>query len=135
MSSGRDEWMSRWTEEDKKRNLSSYLGQIPEEFGGVKGVTGKAYQQMEFDFAEPEQLDLGAFGMSDTEFDTATAKKHMDDWTLRHNTMNYILQAKGIINLVMDDIGSVGCGSGLDTHEYALWGASELLQNAADLLE
>lgn len=123
MSSGRDEWMSNWTEEDKARNMSSYLGQIPEEFGGsMKGVTGKKYEQLEFDFSEPEQLDLNK------------ATQEMD-WTLRHNVMNYILQAKGIIDLVMDDIGSVGCGSGLDTHEFALWGASELLQNASDLLE
>ena len=47
MSSGRDEWMSRWTEEDKARNLQGY-----------KGVTGKKYEQLEFDFSEPEQLNL-----------------------------------------------------------------------------
>jgi len=37
MSSGRDEWMSNWTDEDKERNLS--------------GVSGKQYEQLEFDFS------------------------------------------------------------------------------------
>lgn len=115
MSSGRDEWMSRWTEEDRKRNLSSYLGQVPEEFGGpAKGITGKKYEQLEFDFGAEEP-------------------KPKDDWMLKNNVTNHILQAKAIIDIVMNDIGSQGFSS--EDHEFALWGASELLQNAADLLE
>jgi hypothetical protein len=89
---------------------------IPPEFGGpVEGVTGKAYEQLEFDFGEPEE------------------PKPKDDWLLKNNVTNYILQAKGIIDIVMNDIGSQGFG--VENHEFALWGASELLQNAVDLLE
>lgn len=132
MSSGRDEWMSRWTEEDRKRNLSSYLGQIPEEFGGpTKGVTGKKYEQLEFDFGDYQ--DISAVEMDDAALDASITKSKLDDWTLRHNVTNYILQAKAVIDTVMDSMGSSGFSN--DTHEFALWGASELLQNAADLLE
>ena len=111
MSSGRDEWMSRWTEEDKQRNL--------------KGVTGKKYTQPEFDFGFAEQ--------SEAQYEADTAKHKMDSWLLKNNVTNHVLQAKAIIDIVMNDIGS--CGTATDDHEFALWGASELLQNAADLLE
>jgi hypothetical protein len=142
MSSGRDEWMSRWTEEDRKRNLNSYLGQIPEEFGGpvlnsylgqipeefggpVKGVSGKDYEQLE--------LDLGAAGLSDKQFDASLKQRTIDEWEVRHNVTNLVFQAKAIIDTVMDSMGASGFNN--DTHEFALWGASELLQKAADVLE
>ena len=127
MSSGRDEWMSRWTEEDRERNLSSYLGQIPEEFGGpVKGVTGKKYEQLEFDF------DF----LSDTEeVLTDKAEKYQKDiWRLKDEVGNAVLQADAIIKVVMDSMGR-SCGNSNDDYEFALWGASELLQKAAKLLE
>ena len=121
MSSGRDEWMSRWTEEDRQRNLSSYLGQIPEEFGGpVKGVTGKKYEQLEFDFGEPEPV--------------TPSKPQLDLWRLKDEVGNAVLQADAIIKVVMDSMGS-SCGNSNDDYEFALWGASELLQKAAKLLE
>lgn len=92
---------------------------IPDEFGGpVKGVTGKDYEQLEFDFNEPEM---------------AKVKNAVDSWTLRNNVCNYVLQAKAILELVMNDIGTGGRDH--DNHEFSLWGASELLQNAVDLLE
>lgn len=117
--------MSGWSAEDKQRNLSSYLGQIPEEFGGpVKGVTGKKYEQLEFDFldATDKQLDVDA------------AINHQAIWRLKNDVNNHIFQANAIIKLVMDSMGSSG-GSANDDYEFALWGASELLQKAADLLE
>ena len=107
MSSGFDEFWDR-----KIRG-----NDIPPEFGGpTKGVTGKQYEQLEFDFGdkEPEQ-------------------KPKDDWLVKNNATNHVLQAKAIIDIVMNDIGSQGFSS--EDHEFALWGASELLQNAADLLE
>ena len=133
MSSGRDEWMSRWSEEDKKRNLSSYLGQIPEEFGGpVKGVTGKKYEQLEFDFAEPEDL-LGFLGKSPEQFEADAEKYKHDIWRMKDEAGNYVLQAKAIISMVMDSMGSSGV-SVSDDYEFALWGATELLE-AASVLE
>lgn len=126
MSSGRDEWMSKWSEEDKQRNLQSYLGQIPEEFGGpMKGVTGKQYEQLE--------LDLGYAGQSDAEFDASVKQHEQDIWDLKHNVSNHIYQANAIIKTVMDSIGS--SGGCTDDHEFALWGASELLQKAVEMLE
>jgi hypothetical protein len=132
MSSGRDEWMSRWTEEDRKRNLESYLGQIPEEFGGpAKGVTGKQYEQLEFDFGGYQ--DISAVEIDDAALAASIKGAKHHDWILKNNVTNYILQAKAIISTVMDSMGSSGGHN--DDHEFALWGASELLQNAADLLE
>lgn len=105
MSSGLDEY---WDRHIRQNN-------IPPEFGGpVKGVTGKDYEQLEFDFGAPE--------------------KPKDDWLLKNNVTNHILQAKAIVETVMDNMGSAG-GVTNDNYEFALWGASELLQNAVDLLE
>ena len=104
MSSGFDEYWDR-----KIRGEG-----IPPEFGGpVKGVTGKKYEQVSFDFDEET--------------------KDVDLWTLKNDTLNHILQAKAIVNLVTESIG-MRVGSD-DDHELALWGASELLQNAEKLLE
>lgn len=126
MSSGRDEWMSNWSEDDRQRNLGSYLGQVPEEFGGpAKGVTGKHYEQLE--------LDLGYAGQSDEEFEASVKKHEKDFWMLKHNVNSHILQANAIIKTVMDSIGS--SGGTTDDHEFALWGASELLQKASSMLE
>ena len=134
MSSGRDEWMSRWTEEDKKRNLSSYLGQIPEEFGGpVKGVTGKKYEQLEFDFAEPEDL-FDFLHKSDAQLVADAEKYKRDIWRMKDEAGNYVLQAKAIISMVMDSMGNSGGGTN-DDYEFALWGATELLEKAASVLE
>ena len=111
MSSGFDEYWDR-----KIRGEG-----IPPEFGGpVKGVTGKKYEQLEFDFGEDE-----------VPVDT---QKKVDLWTLKHDVGNAILQANAIIKMVMDSMGSSG-GSANDEYEFALWGASELLQNAQKLLE
>jgi hypothetical protein len=105
MSSGRDEWMSKWTEEDKARNL--------------QGVTGKRYEQLEFDF--------------DPDLEPLATQEEVDLWKLKNNTLNHILQAKAIVDVVNESIGQ-RMGSD-DDHEFALWGASELLQKAVDLLE
>lgn len=127
MSSGRDEWMSNWTEDDRMRNLGAFMNNIPLEFGGpAKGITGKQYEQLE--------LDLGYAGQSDEEFD-ASVKKHQADWyKTREDVSNAIHQANGIIKTVMDSMGSSSYGSN-DDYEFALWGASELLQKATELLE
>lgn len=101
---------------------------IPDEFGGpVKGVTGKDYEQLEFDFDEHRVPDF----LKTPE--GAQVKQNIDSWTLRNNVSNHILQAKAILELVMNDIGTGGRDH--DNHEFSLWGASELLQNAVDLLE
>lgn len=117
MSSGLDEY---WDRHIRQNN-------IPPEFGGpATGVSGKQYEQLE--------LDFGAAGMSDREFD-ASVKRHERDWyKTREDVTNHIMQAKAIIEVVMETIGS-GVNLGNDTHEYALWGASDLLQKAVDLLE
>lgn len=120
MSSGRDEWMSNWSEEDKQRNLQSYLGQIPEEFGGV---TGKQYEQLEFDF----------MSMSDEQLDKSTAESRYNILRTKEEATNLILQAKAIIGMVMDNIGEGG--RDFDKQEFSLWGASELLDKAASVLE
>lgn len=130
MSSGRDEWMSRWSDEDRKRNLESYLGRIPPEFGGV---TGKQYQQMEFDFSEPEDL-FSFLSDSDTVLHEKAFKHQQDIWRLKNDVGNAVLQADAIVKMVMDSMGNSG-GSANDDYEFALWGASELLQKAAKLLE
>ena len=122
MSSGRDEWMSRWSEEDKARNLQGY-----------KGVTGKTYQQLEFDFSEPEDL-FSFLSDSDTVLHEKAFKHQQDIWRLKDEVGNAVLQADAIVKMVMDNMGG-NCGSGLDDYEFALWGASELLQKAAKLLE
>lgn len=122
MSSGRDEWMSRWTEEDKARNLQGY-----------KGVTGKTYQQLEFDFAEPEDL-FSFLSDSDTVLHEKAFKHQQDIWRLKDEVGNAVLQADAIVKMVMDSMGNSG-GSANDDYEFALWGASELLQKAAKLLE
>lgn len=116
MSSGLDEY---WDRHIRQNN-------IPPEFGGpATGVSGKQYEQLE--------LDFGAADMSDREFD-ASVKHHERDWyKTREDVTNHIMQANAIIKTVMDSIGSSGFTD--DSHEYALWGASELLQKAADLLE
>ena len=114
MSSGFDEYWDR-----KIRGEG-----IPPEFGGpVKGVTGKKYEQLEFDFSEPEDL-----------FESKTQQHQRDVWKLKNDVGNYVMQANAIIKVVMDSMGSSG-GSSNDDYEFALWGASELLQKAADLLE
>lgn len=111
MGSGLDDYWDRTIRQNQD--------QIPPEFGGpVKGVSGKKYEQLEFDFGEPEDK-------------SDTTKNEL--WALKNNVGNYILQAKAIIDTVMDSMGSSGFNN--DTHEFALWGASELLQNASDLLE
>lgn len=103
------------------RTIRQNQDQIPEEFGGpVKGVSGKKYEQLEFDFGERVELPN-------------PPNKSTDLWVLKNNVGNYILQAKAVIDTVMDSMGSSGFNN--DTHEFALWGASELLQNASDLLE
>lgn len=134
MSSGRDEWMSRWSEEDKKRNLSSYLGQIPEEFGGkpIECITGKKYEQLEFDFSEPDDL-FDFLGTSQKQFDADAEKYKRDIWRMKDEAGNYVLQAKAIITMVMDNIGEGG--RDFDKQEFALWGATELLEKAASVLE
>lgn len=104
---------------------------IPDEFGGpVKGVTGRDYEQLEFDFANstPDFIEL-----SDAAYEAKAEKSKSDLWTLRNNVSNHIMQARAILDVVMNDIGTGGRDH--DNHEYALWGASELLQNALDLLE
>lgn len=118
MGSGLDDYWDRTIRQNQD--------QIPEEFGGpVKGVSGKKYEQLEFDF--------DFLSDTDAELD-AKAKKYKDEvWALKNNVGNYILQAKAVIDTVMDSMGSSGFNN--DTHEFALWGASELLQNASDLLE
>lgn len=126
MSSGRDEWMSGWTDEDKQRNLQSYLGQIPDEFGGpVNGVTGKAYEQLEFDFDFLSDSDAVAAAKSE--------EYNRKVWIKRDEATNHILQAKAIITMVMDNIGEGG--RDFDKQEFALWGASDLLEKAAAVLE
>lgn len=127
MGSGLDDY---W---DRKIRVNN----IPPEFSGepIECITGKKYEQLEFDFGEPE--DPYAF-LSDTEEQARkkSERYQKDMWLLKHNVQNYILQAKGIIELVMDDLGELGPGNVVkDRQEFALWGASELLQNASDLLE
>ena len=110
MSSGFDEFWDR-----KIRGEG-----IPPEFGGpVKGVTGKKYEQLEFDFGEDEV--------------PVATQQTTDMWTLKNEVGNAILQARAIVDLVNESIG-MRVGSDND-HELALWGASELLQNAQKLLE
>ena len=114
MSSGRDEWMSRWDAENSS---------IPPEFGGV---TGKKYEQMEFDF--------DFLTDSDKVLDDKVEKYRRDLWDLKNDVGNYVHQAKAVITMVMDNMGS-SVGSATDEQEFALWGASELLQKALDVLE
>lgn len=119
MSSGFDEYWDR-----KIRGEG-----IPPEFGGpVKGVTGKKYEQLEFDFSEPENEDILKIGGNPND------TYQRDVWKLKNDVGNCVMQANAIIKVVMDSMGSSG-GSSNDDYEFALWGASELLQNAADLLE
>lgn len=112
MSSGRDEWMSNWTDEDKERNLS--------------GVSGKQYEQLEFDFS--------FLSDSDKVLQQKQDKAKRDAWRIKHDATNYVYQAKAVITMVMDNMGS-SVGSATDDQEFALWGASELLQKAVDVLE
>ena len=118
MTSGLDDY---WDRKIRQNN-------IPEEFGGV---TGKKYEQMEFDFGE----DPFAFLSDSDEVLNQKAETHKRDmWKLRDEVGNKILQAKAIVGLTMDSMGN-NIGSSTDDYEFALWGASELLQNAMDLLE
>lgn len=110
MSSGFDEF---WDRKIRGEN-------IPPEFGGpVKGVTGKNYEQLEFDFSDAVE--------------PLATQEQVDLWKLKNDSLNHILQAKAIVDLVNESIG-MRVGSD-DTHELALWGASELLQKAEKLLE
>lgn len=110
MSSGFDEFWDRHMRSG---------GSIPPEFGGpTNGVSGKQYTQMEFDFGEVAD----------------EIEKQVDLWKLKNDVSNQILQANGIIKLVMDSIGTGG-GEVTEDHEFALWGASEILQKAAEMLE
>ena len=127
--------MESWSEEDRQRNLRTRSSEIPPEFGGdpVKGVSGKKYEQMEFDFGKGDTTP--DFLRYDQKTYEAKQEKYIQDhWVLKNNVCNTIMQVKGIIDSVMDSMGHGG-GSSNDTYEYALWGASELLQNAIDLLE
>lgn len=111
MGSGLDDY---WDKHIRQNN-------IPPEFSGepIECITGKKYQQLEFDFGEKRE---------------PKSDQYKDElWKLKNNVGNYILQAKAVIDTVMSDMGSNGSHD--DTHEFALWGASELLQNASDLLE
>ena len=116
MGSGLDDYWDRVMRQDT----------IPEEFGGpAKGVTGKQYEQLEFDF------DF----LSDTDAQLEeNAEQHQRDiWRLKNDVGNCVMQASAIITMVMDNIGEGGRNH--DDHEFALWGATELLQKAMDLLE
>ena len=117
MSSGFDEYWDR-----KIRGEG-----IPPEFGGpVKGVTGKKYEQLEFDF--------DFLSDTDKQLEDKAQQHQRDVWKLKNDVGNYVMLANAIIKVVMDSMGSSG-GSSNDDYEFALWGASELLQKAADLLE
>ena len=91
-------------------------------------MTGKKYEQLEFDFFTPE--DPFAFlGASDEVLN----RKRYDALRKREEATNYIHQANAIIKLVMDNIGEGGRDH--DKHEFALWGATELLQKSMEMLE
>lgn len=111
MGSGLDDY---WDKHIRQNN-------IPPEFSGepIECITGKKYQQLEFDFGEKREPKNDDY------------KNEL--WNLKNNVGNYILQAKAVVDLVMSNIGEGGRDH--DNHEWALWGASELLQNAMDLIE
>ena len=90
MSSGFDEYWDR-----KIRGEGS---DIPPEFGGpVKGVSGKQYEQLEFDFGGRDNDPFDFLYKTDMQLEADQIKHHQDLWKLKNNVGNYVMQARAII--------------------------------------
>ena len=109
MSSGFDEY---WDREIRGNS-------IPPEFGGpTKGVTGKNYEQMEFDFGEPE----------------LAITQTRDTFTARVSIASHVDKARAIVQVMEEGLGTYAI-SDLEIVELCLGAINDQLQSALDLLE
>ena len=101
MSSGRDEWLSRQTEENKRF---------------WDGVTGKKYEQMEFDFpSEPQP-------------------KSRSEFTAKISVASHVDKARAIAEVLENGLGTYNI-SDLEVVELCIGAINDQLQMALDLLE